>query len=224
MSAPADILYQGCRVRIIGRDTLKKNESLFGCEGIVAGDNGPWLTVSVEGTTYKLRRGNLEPLASDDEPAIDEDHIMEDGNESVEEDIDEENSDNSDEEGPTLLSHASVNENIENLDTSDEDLDIDNLVTKTLQKFSTSKFQSKSTACAVLHKKLVGSGRKKDTKLLNSGGLIKSLSKSSNAIEVAQSKSELYDKTSLTAPPLKPPKVVRPETVGKGWFDMQVSS
>ena len=44
------------------------------------------------------------------------------------------------------------------VEQEEEDFDIDSLVNKTLQKFSSSKFHSKAKACSALHRRLVSSG------------------------------------------------------------------
>lgn len=43
-----------------------------------------------------------------------------------------------------------------------------------------------------------------------------------NVVETAQAASALYDSKNDVAAPLKPERQVKPETVGKGWFDLQV--
>ena len=43
-----------------------------------------------------------------------------------------------------------------------------------------------------------------------------------NSIENAQSDSALYNSKEAVAEPLKAAKIVKPETIGKGWFDFQV--
>jgi hypothetical protein len=69
---------------------------------------------------------------------------------------------------------------------------------------------------------LLSSGKLAGRQLLASGGRIeKQTWKKENLIEVAQRGSELYNSTSITAPQLKATKVVKPETVGKGWFDFE---
>lgn len=104
----------------------------------------------------------------------------------------------------------------------DEDEDIDSLVNRTIHKFSSSKYNSKSKACSILHNRLLSSGKLGGRQLLASRGIIeKQTWKKENLIEEAQKSSELYNSGSITAPPLKVPKVVRPETVGKGWFDFE---
>ena len=45
-----------------------------------------------------------------------------------------------------------------------------------------------------------------------------------NAILRAQKNSTLYDANKLAADPLIAPKKIMPKTVGKGWFDMEVSN
>lgn len=45
---------------------------------------------------------------------------------------------------------------------------------------------------------------------------------SANVVETAQATSTLYDSKNDVAAPLKPDKIIKPETVGKGWFDFQV--
>lgn len=162
------------------------------------------------------------------------------------------------------------------------EVDIDALVNKTLQRFSTSKFHSKSSACSALHSQLISSGKLREKKIIAAKGIIEKqtwrggktfhpllvwrlrvliLLKTSttlnsnnleistqilillhlmilfvssltisttfvkitgNAVEEAQSESALYDSKEQLAAPLKAAKVVRPETVGKGWFDFQV--
>ena len=112
----------------------------------------------------------------------------------------------------------------DNADDNEDDAEVDDLVTRTLNKFITSKFQSKATACSSLRNSLMNAGKQTDKQLTNRGGITsakQSRSKDSNLIEEAQSRSTLYDTNSMMAPPLKPPKVVKPETVGKGWFDMK---
>jgi hypothetical protein len=44
-----------------------------------------------------------------------------------------------------------------------------------------------------------------------------------NPILKAQQSSSLYDGSKLAADPLKAEKKVLPKTVGKGWFDLQVT-
>ena len=46
-----------------------------------------------------------------------------------------------------------------------QEIDIDSLVTKTLQRFSSSKYNSKSRACSALHSRLISSGKLADRKL-----------------------------------------------------------
>jgi hypothetical protein len=113
-------------------------------------------------------------------------------------------------------------EKINEEDDKDEDEDLDTLVNRTMNKFSSSKFNSKSKACTALHNRLLSSGKAAGRQLVPSGGRIeKQTWKKENLIEVAQRSSELYNSASITAPQLKATKVARPETVGKGWFDFE---
>lgn len=54
----------------------------------------------------------------------------------------------------------------------DDDIDMDALVNKTLQKFSTSKFHSKSTVCSALHSRLISSGKLSAKKMTAVKGVI----------------------------------------------------
>ena len=53
-----------------------------------------------------------------------------------------------------------------------QEIDIDFLVTKTLQRFSSSKYNSKSRACSALHSRLISSGKLADRKLQTLKGAI----------------------------------------------------
>ena len=187
----------GTMVRVIGGGGTLKDVKLEGKQGKVvkAGGKGNTCTIDINGTEYKLRQSNLTIISSRPNDNSDEDE--DEGDDDDEDDADEDDDDN-----------ASV----------------DDLVTRTLNKFITSKFQSKATACSSLRTSLMNAGKQTDKQLSNRGGVTsarQARSKDSNLIEEAQSRSTLYDTNSMMAPPLKPPKVAKPETVGKGWFDMK---
>ena len=57
-------------------------------------------------------------------------------------------------------------------DVEHHEIDIDSLVTKTLQRFSSSKYNSKSKACSALHSRLISSGKLGDRKLQTLKGAI----------------------------------------------------
>ena len=57
-------------------------------------------------------------------------------------------------------------------DVEHHEIDIDSLVTKTLQRFSSSKYNSKSKACSTLHSRLMSSGKLGDRKLQTLKGAI----------------------------------------------------
>lgn len=57
-------------------------------------------------------------------------------------------------------------------DITDQEICIDSLVTKTLQRFSSSKFNSRSKACTALHSRLISSGKLGDRKLQSTKGAI----------------------------------------------------
>lgn len=145
-----------------------------------------------------------------------------------------------------------------------DDFELDALVSKTLQKISASKFNSKAKACSALHSRLISSGQLSESIIRNALGGIEQrtcnkgllhprcalklhtlipregpsssifcllvihkfirlmVSLVGNLIEDAQLASSLYKSVSDVAAPLKPVKVVKPETVGRGWFDFQV--
>ena len=68
------------------------------------------------------------------------------------------------EEGSENDPHSKNGIKIMNYDAHQE-IDIDSLVTKTLQRFSSSKYNSKSRACSALHSRLISSGKLADRKL-----------------------------------------------------------
>ena len=196
-SRMSDDFKVGMMVRVIGGELKDKQAKLEGKQGKVVKANGKGntCTVDINGTEHKLLQTNLSVVSS------------------------RPNNDSDDDEGDD-----DEDENDDDDDDADDDAEVDDLVTRTLNKFITSKFQSKATACSSLRTSLMNAGKQSDKQLNNRGGVTsarQARSKDSNLIEEAQSRSTLYDTSSMLAPPLKPPKVIKPETVGKGWFDMK---
>ena len=115
-------------------------------------------------------------------------------------------------------------EEISNTLDDDNDESMEALINKALFKFTSSKFTSKAKACSGLHNRLINAGKltKKNFRQSSNGSITKMNETKASVIEIAQQNSELYDKKTVVAPPLKPKKVKKPETVGKGWFEMQV--
>jgi hypothetical protein len=78
---------------------------------------------------------------------------------------------------------------------------------------------SAASAFNILNDRLMSAGKVQHTDLANRGRITKG--GSANPILRAQSSSSLYTGTTLAAPALNPDKEIAPETLGKGWFDMQ---
>mmetsp|Transcript_20020 Transcript_20020/g.19322 ORF Transcript_20020/g.19322 Transcript_20020/m.19322 type:complete len:319 (+) Transcript_20020:69-1025(+) len=199
-----------------------KNPELLSKRGEIIEINGSWYTVKISGENFKLRLKNLQIVDTESGDTESES----DGEEEEEVDADSEEEGNGDDDNVIDEDvNKDIDKKINEEDSVDGDIldeDLDSLVNRTMNKFSSSKFNSKSKACSALHNRLLSSGKAAGRQLVASGGRIeKQTWKKENLIEVAQRGSELYDSASTTAPQLKTTKEARPETVGKGWFDFQ---
>lgn len=84
-----------------------------------------------------------------------------------------------DDELVTTFEEEVSNAELSNVNNSDvgltnchDDDEIDALVNKTLQKFSTSKFHSKAKACSALHNRLISAGKLRETRIQTEKGKV----------------------------------------------------
>lgn len=112
-------------------------------------------------------------------------------------------------------------------DSDSEDSSVDEAVQRVLSRLqsnnsssNTNKDDYTSSSFFKLSEKIMSPGRIGGVDLQRSLEL--HAQTAGNKIEEAQRSSSLYDRASLTAPPLKKQKEEKKKTLGRGWFDLQV--